>query len=625
MIYRYNFQNDKDKKEKEEKKNSGEKKQEEHYKNCEVDERRRSNSSQLEKANRRSILIAAIVTAVVIALLWYFALFAVNFRSPGFWGVLILGSFVFLAVKSIAFLSLGTKNEYVLSQDEKAYQNQRNRKLFLIPAALIVAVIALEIIGMPIFHARGYASIMEVEDSVFEDDLAETLSTDSIALMDTSSAQMLGDREIGSLSYVVSQFNVSSDYSQIDLNGSPLKVSALEYAGFFKWINNRSDGVPGYVTVDPVSMSAEYEECGEGMVYVPSAFLGQDLSRHIRFRYPAAIYGNLHFEIDEDGDPYYIATVYTKAIALFGGQTVKGAIIVDPTDGTMEYYDVEDVPNWVDEVYPGDLLITHYNWYGTYNNGFINSLIGKRGCKQVTEYAGDSTDSSDSVPVNDYGYVAKDGDIWIYTGITSVNSDSSNIGFILSNERTGETHYYEIAGADEESAMNAAEGEVQEKGYQASFPSLINVDGEPTYIMVLKDDSGLVKMYAAVNVEQYNLVTTATTQTECIQKYRELIGSEEADETSDSEEGEESEEAEEETAEEEAEEEIVATDSATITVQDVKYIDIDGNTYVYLIDEDENLYRQKAADNEQLLLVESGDVLNISYSGEELVSFEKAE
>lgn len=593
-------------------------KKEQTYRNCEYEGEPGAKSASAAFVNRRSILIAAIVTAVVMALVWYVTLFPFNLRAPGFWAALIFAVVFYLALKSLLFLLLGVTRMQVPEAD-RALQNEKNKKLFLLPLLLIAAAIVCTVIGLPIFRASAYASIMQIEDSVFEEDLAETLSTDSIALMDTASAEMLGDREIGSLSDVVSQYNVSEDYAQIDWNGAPLKVSALEYAGFFKWFNNRSEGVPGYVTVDPVSMSADYSE-SEGMIYVPSAYFGEDLARHIRFGYPTAMFGNLHFEIDEEGNPYYVASVYTRTIGLFGGETVKGAIVVDPTDGSMEYYALEDVPQWVDEVYPGDLLCTQYNWYGIYNNGFINSLIGKKGCKQVTEYSSgsDSYDSDDSVPANDYGYVSKDGDIWIYTGITSVNGDSSNIGFLLANERTGETHYYEIAGADEKSAMAAAEGEVQEKGYQASFPSLINVDGEPTYIMVLKDDSGLVKLYAAVNVEQYNLVTTASTQTECIQKYRTLIGTADESDTEDEEDTSDTD------TETDTEEEITATDSATITVASVKYIDIDGNTYVYLISTDEEIFRQKASENELLLLIEEGDVLNITYNGKELVSFEEA-
>ncbi|MBQ8662264.1 MAG: hypothetical protein IJ471_00240 [Eubacterium sp.] len=579
--------------------------------------------------NGKSILIAAIVTAVILALIYYFGLFAINLHSQGFWGVIILGCFLFFGVKSIAYWAFSmTKG---ISATEVEYQNHKNMKMFYVPFAIIGIVIVISIAGATIFNAGRYASIMTVEEGVFEEDLAETLSTDSIALMDTYSAQMLGDREIGSLSNVVSQYNVSDSYTQIDKNGAPLKVAALDYAGFFKWINNKSEGVPGYVTVSPVNMSAEYVTSEKGMIYVPSAYLAQDLYRHIRFGYPTAIFGNVHFEIDEEGNPYYIATVYKKTIALFNGQTVKGAIIVDPTDGSMEYYDVADIPQWADVIFPGDLLCTQYDWYGKLSNGFINSVIGKKGCKQVTQYLGDEESASayDAVPLNDYGYIVMGGDVWIYTGVTSVNGDSSNIGFLLANERTGETHYYPVAGADEKSAMAAAEGEVQEKGYQASFPSLINVDGQPTYIMVLKDASGLVKLYAAVNVEQYNLVTTATTQAECIQKYRTLIGTGGLEDGTGSDGSQNIDQNAGQNGNQNAgqsgvstQEPIVATDSKTITISDIKYIDIDGNTYVYLIDGEQNIYRQKVADNDALLFLQVGENLNIAYNGKELVSFE---
>ena len=587
--------------------------------------------SKMSGYNGKSILIAAIATAVILALAFYVSLFAINPQSQGFWGVIIVGCFLFLGIKAVAYWSFGMSKG--IDQLEVQYQNQKNMKAFLLPFVIIAITIVISVAGSSIFHAGKYASIMTVQEGVFEEELAETISTDSIALMDTYSAQMLGDREIGSLSNVVSQYNVSDSYTQIDKNGAPLKVSALDYAGFFKWFNNRKEGVPGYVTVSPVNMSAEYVTSEEGMIYVPSAYFNQNLYRHIRFSYPTALLGNVHFEVDEDGKPYYIATVYKKTIALFNGQTVKGAIIVDPTNGEMEYYDVSEVPQWADVIFPGDLLCTQYDWYGKLSNGFINSVIGKKGCKQVTQYTGTDEVASayDAVPLNDYGFIVRAGDVWIYTGITSVNGDSSNIGFLLANERTGETHYYPVAGADEKSAMAAAEGEVQEKGYQASFPSLINVDGQPTYIMVLKDASGLVKLYAAVNVEQYNLVTTATTQAECIQKYRVLIGTSDGlvDGTGSS--GEAGSDQGDGSGnvggnpDDGNETPIVATDTASIVIADIKYIDINGNTYVYLIDENQQIYRQKVALNDALLFLQVGDHLNIAYNGKELVSFEKLE
>ena len=149
---------------------------------------------------------------------------------------------------------------------------------------------------------------------------------------------------------------------------------------------------------------------------------------------------------------------------MFGGQDIVGAILVDPVNGDMNYYDVADIPSWVDIVYDGDMLCDQYNYYGELTNGFLNSKFSATGCKVTTD---------------DYGYIAIEDDIWVYTGVTSVNSDASNIGFVLMNERTKEAKFYSIAGADEYSAMTAAEGEVQQYGYAASQASLTLMEMPP--------------------------------------------------------------------------------------------------------------------------------------------------
>lgn len=548
-------------------------------------------------------IAVGIITAGVILFVGLFGLcISINIHDEMFWILIAVTTFVSVL---FARLTLGIKDFGKVTVTKRTGSKGRHKeyskfqlsfKPYIVPIAIIGVMILVAVTGSELFNSTRYAQILTVKDTEFSEDVPESAGTDSIALMDTASAKMLGDREIGSLSNVVSQFNVSYDYSQIDYCGKPVKVSALEYAGFFKWINNRDNGVCGYVTVDPVSMSASYNE-SKGMKYVSSAYLLDDAYRHIWLKYPTAMFSNLHFEIDEEGNPYYIASVYDRTISLFGGETVSGCIILDPVTGETEKYDVADIPQWVDIVFDGDLICKQYNWYGTLQNGYVNSIIGKKGCKQITTYYSEETD--DEEPVSDYGYVSKDGDIWIYTGVTSVNGDSSNIGFLLANERTGESHYFAVAGADEKSAMAAAEGEVQEKGYQASFPSLINVNGNSTYIMVLKDDGGLVKLYAAVNVEQYNLVTTAATQAQCIANYKEMLG-----------------------INEEIEAEQV-TQSVTMTVSSIKYIDIDGNTYIYLIDTEDNFYKAKASSFEQMLLLKEDDRVELTCSGSKILSFKK--
>ena len=468
----------------------------------------------------------------------------------------------------------------------------------------IVIIFAGRFLSGKLLHARAYSSILTVQEGTTED-FPNAESTASIALMDTESAAMLGNREIGTLSHVVSQYDVyAGDYVQLNFRMSPMKVAPLSYAGFFKWYANRKNGVPGYVTVDPVSMSASYRELGEGMKYVPSAFFGEDLLRHVRWKYRTEMFYDIHFEIDEEGNAWYVAPVYEESIFLFGGTRIIAAILIDPVTGRMEKRECGDVPDWADVVYPGDLICIQYNNYAQLQKGYWNSIFGQNGCRRVTTWQGSDQEEEG---IADFGYIAKGSDIWIYTGVTSVNGDSSNIGFIMSNERTGETRYIACSGADEFSAMSAAEGEVQEKRYQASFPSLIQLDAIPTYIMVLKDNAGLVKMYACVNVEQYNIVATSPRQADCIAKYKALLA---GDITG-----------------EQATSDAVLTGSTapadtssweekTVKITKMLRLDVDGTTYLYIWDGHDRVYHARLVDVIDLAFAGEGDLVRILTDGE---------
>lgn len=533
---------------------------------------------------QRTILVPAVITLLVMGIIFYFELPAINLKSAGFWVFVLVG------------IMLYTVNKIIVCAIKKRSMSLKAPVLTFL--AVLVAFAALAFESTRIFHAKRYSRILAVEQG--DADLIPSVSgSSSIALMDTASAEMLGDRKIGSLSNVVSQFNVGS-YMQINYQDAPYKVAALEYDGFFKWNANKDKGIPGYVIVNPVNMSADYVSLSEPMRYVPSAYFGQNLYRRIRFAYPSLMISNLHFEIDENGKPWYVASVISHTIGLFGGTDVSGALIIDPVSGEMTKVSIEDVPVWADIIKSGDLICTQFNDSAQLQHGFLNRLFSQKDCRQVTTIRNVDEDG-DTYSVQDYGYIAKDGDIWIYTGITSLNGDSSNLGFILSNERTAETKYITCAGADEFSGMRSAEGEVQEKGYTASFPSLINVNGTPTYIMVLKDASGLVKMYAAVNVEQYNIVATATTQADCIEKYRKLLNDEITPEEANND-----------------TEVIDTTDWETkeITIRKIETIDRGGDTYIYVVDEENHIYNAKYADVIGMILVEQGDTVVILTDGE---------
>ena len=314
---------------------------------------------------------------------------------------------------------------------------------------------------------------------------------------------------MGSLVDMVSQFEVADDYTQINYNNVPVRVTPLVYASPIKWLTNQRNGIPAYIRIDMTTQDTECVMLEEGIKYSKSEYFNRNLYRHIRFRFPTYIFGDqLFFEIDDNGVPYWVCPVKKFNIGLFGGETVGRVVLVNAVTGECTDYAVEDVPTWIDKVYSAELLMQLYDYYGMYQHGFFNSILGQRDCLVTTD---------------GYNYLALDDDVWVYTGITSVNGDQSNVGFVLMNQRTMETRYYEVEGATELSAMSSAEGQVQNLGYRASFPLLLNIADEPTYFMALKDDAGLVKKYAMVNVQKYQWVAIGDTIEECEKDYKELL------------------------------------------------------------------------------------------------------
>ena len=527
-------------------------------------------------------IVSYVAVALILFLVYYITLPAINLQSEGFWFFLAFAIFLcvlpFVGLRqSIEVLQAGQKKKK--KGESAAPKNAKWLALALIPVAVIVIG---AIISSTFFFSRRYASVISVTEAAFSEDMPETENVTNIALMDSSTAAIVGNRTLGSLSEVISQFEIANSYTQINYHGTPQKVANLEYADFFKWIGNRAGGIPGYVMVDPVENTAEYKALSEPIRYATSGFFGDDLMRKLRFDYPTKILGTPRFEIDEEGSPVYVVPCYRPRVALFGAKDVSEVILFDPTDGTSELYAVADTPAWIDVVYDGDLATTKYNWKGIYSGGFFNSIIGNKDCKQTTD---------------DYGYIVIGDDVWYFTGVTSVNSDRSNIGFIITNARTGEYKFYPVIGAEEHSAMSAAEGEVQEKGYVASFPALINVRGEATYIMVLKDSGGLVKLYAMVNVEQYNIVATGTTQDEAKANYLARLETEGV-------------------LAPEAKPEPPAPDVLALTIDAITPVTANGETLLYLRGETADgktvLVKANVAQNERVLFLSVGDTVSVS-------------
>ena len=453
-----------------------------------------------------------IMTALLGAVSYYFMLPALNLkdRSTYIWALVLIAVFILLQCISLGVQVVQQRlgEPQVVDIKPRKMLSYWSLKVPMIFGALIIlAVLVGQVSSLVLIRAKDYAALLEVSDGDFSADVSE-ISFDQIPMLDKTSAEKLGDRKLGELSDMVSQFEVNSAYSQINFQDEPVRVTYLDYGDLIKWFNNRQEGLPAYIRINMVSQEVTVQRLEEGMKYSPSDMFGRDLMRHLRFSYPTLMFDDVNFEIDEEGHPFWICSVVDKTIGLFGGTDVIGAVIVDAVSGDCTYYALDAVPTWVDRVFSADLIMEQYDYRGMYSGGFINSVLGQ---KNVT------------ISTEGYNYIAMNDDVWVYTGVTSVTGDESNVGFILSNQRTKETHYSAIAGATEYSAMDSAEGMVQHLGYTATFPLLLNISGEPTYFMALKDASLLVKQYAMVNVQQYQVVATGSSLEETKANYDDLL------------------------------------------------------------------------------------------------------
>ncbi|MFR1051771.1 MAG: CvpA family protein [Oscillospiraceae bacterium] len=526
------------------------------------------------KSKSGKILINLLVMLVVGAIYFYVSLPALNLHSGDFYAFVLLLCVVYI-LSALVTSGFDLKGTNGLKEYFRFIKSQCLPIGILLAGLVIVAVLG-EIISMPLFRAGAYRDLLEVPNGDFATDITE-ISFDEIPRLDRDSVKILGDRQMGTLSDMVSQFEVSDTYTQINYQGQPVRVAPLEYADLIKWFTNRGNGLPAYVIVNMVTQEATVVRLsdGQGIKYSPSEPLNRNILRHLRFQYPTYMFATPVFEVDESGNPWWIAPKVVKTIGLFGGTDIQGAVLVNAITGECEYY--EEVPTWVDNVYTPALIAEQYNYHGTLVHGFINSVFGQR---DVTV----TTDGSNYIALND--------DVYMYTGITSVNADQSNLGFLLSNQRTKETKFYAAPGATENSAQRSAMGVVQDLGYVATFPILLNISGEPTYFIALKDSSNLVKQYAMVNVKQYQLVATGATVAATEQEYIRLLGDLGI------------------TAPE-----ALPQTTASGVIAELRSAVLEGNTYYFLrLEGEEVFYSLSAADNNVAVILNVGDTVTVEHA-----------
>ena len=449
------------------------------------------------------ILTNLLVTLAVGGAYFYLTLPALNLQSNDFYSFMILLCVVYVVSALITSGFRGQKE--AVSPKEQIREYFRFIKQQCLPVGVLLVVLLAaamvgQVLSMPILRAGAYRDLLTVEDGEFAQDIGQ-ISFNEIPTLDRNSADYLGDRQMGTLSDMVSQFEYSYDSTQINYQGRPVRVAPIAYADLVKWFTNRGSGLPAYVIVDMVTQEAKVVRLSEGMKYSFSEPLNRNIMRHLRFQYPTFMLSTPQFEIDEEGQPWWIAPRIIKTIGLFGGTDIKGAVLCNAVTGESQYY--EEVPAWVDNVYTPELIMEQYDYHGTLINGFINSILGQRDVTVTTQGS---------------NYIALNDDVYMYTGVTSANADQSNLGFLLSNQRTKETKFYNAPGATERAAQASAEGVVQDLGYTATFPILLNIANEPTYFIPLKDAANLVKSYAMVNVARYDIVATGSSVTQCEQE-----------------------------------------------------------------------------------------------------------
>ena len=431
-------------------------------------------------------ITSLVISLIVSAIYWYVTLPAFNLADFYFLGGVVLFAFVY-------YVAL-----VLLTEDTDSVKSIPNIIVISLISIWAVGAIVLSIFSTPLFQAKNYSNLIQVENKEFNTDFQNT-DVNKLALLDKDSAVKIGNSLMGTIDKE-SQFEISKEYRQITIKDEPYRVSPLGYASFIRWLNNRKDGIQYYIKINQTTGKGELVKLEKGMKYTASSYFTDDVSVKLRLSYPTTMFGDPSFEVDDEGNPYYVATTYSRKFIL-GPLEPNGVILLNAVTGETQEYSLSDVPEWVDRVYSATNVIQRVNQHYAYKNGFWNSIFSKEGVRQTTD---------------EYNYITIGSDIYLYTGLTSVNADNSNLGFVLVNMRTRETSFYRLPSVTETSAMKSAEGAVQEKGYNSTAPILTKLNGQAYYLVSLKDKGSLIKAYALVNAEDFQKVTVNTNINELI-------------------------------------------------------------------------------------------------------------
>lgn len=545
--------------------------------------------TRFAQMSKKALVVLAVVILIIAAFCYWWFHPPINIHSVDLW--MFLAIFVLFPAFLVFFIFHQIYERGMGKREKNEKKAKRFKGLMVVPVIIALVGVLGAVASLTLFpgNAEKYSTILNTEDGDFATDI-EQADYSTIPFIDRDSAVLLGNRTMGTMADYVSQFEISDLYSQINYQDAPVRVSPLNYADVFKWWSNHNTGIPAYVIVNMSTQDTQIVRLEDPIYYSDSDPFFNNVDRHVQLSHPFYIFGEKSFEIDDNGKPYWIYPVIDYTVGLFGGETVSRVVLCDASTGECQDLAIDEVPQWVDRAYPADLLIQQYNWSGALSGGWINSWLGQSGVKQTT-------------PGSDgqlgYNYIAKDDDVWVYSGVTSATADNSIIGFVLINQRTAESKFYPVAGATEESAMSSAEGQVQNLKYESTFPLLINVDNQPTYFMALKDNAGLVKKYAMIDIQRYQNVAVGDTLEETEKSYKKLLRANGVSTDDDS-------------------GKATKTDgTATGTISLISPVVLDGNSHYYvMLNGDGTLYDCPVANVVDIVRFKEGDSVTLTVSGD---------
>ena len=545
--------------------------------------------TRFAQMSKKAIVVLAVVILIIAAFCYWWLHPPINIHRVDLW--MFLAIFVLFPSFLVFFIFHQIYERGMGKREKNEKKAKRFKGLMVVPVIVALVGVLGAVASLTLFpgNAEKYSTILNTEDGDFATDI-EQADYSTIPFIDRDSAVLLGNRTMGTMADYVSQFEISDLYSQINYQDAPVRVSPLNYADVFKWWSNHNTGIPAYVIVNMSTQDTQIVRLEDPIYYSDSDPFFNNVDRHVQLSHPFYIFGEKSFEIDDNGKPYWIYPVIDYTVGLFGGETVSRVVLCDASTGECQDLAIDEVPQWVDRAYPADLLIQQYNWSGALSGGWINSWLGQSGVKQTT-------------PGSDgqlgYNYIAKDDDVWVYSGVTSATADNSIIGFVLINQRTAESKFYPVAGATEESAMSSAEGQVQNLKYEATFPLLINVDNQPTYFMALKDNAGLVKKYAMIDIQRYQNVAVGDTLEETEKSYKKLLRANGVSTDDDSGKA------------------TKTNGTATGTISLISPVVLDGNSHYYImLNGDGTLYDCPVANVVDIVRFKEGDSVTLTVSGD---------